>query len=131
VAGFPSYFPDLAGVLESLALACAPQVDSGEDHRQLRRPEFNAVDFSGAGHLEASCLERLVPDRQAVTIELEDLDAISPPIDEEEDMTGQGILAEALLDQPGEAVEAFAHVGGPGAEDDPDGGGERDHGVAS
>src|SRR3954471_18144976 len=93
-------FPDSTGVLEPLALACTPQVDPGEDHGQLRRPEFDAVGFGGAGHLEASCLEPLVPDRQAITIEEEDLDAISPPIEEEEEMTGQGILAEAFLDQP-------------------------------
>ena len=41
------------------------------------------------------------------------------------------VLAEAFLDQAREAVEALAHVDRPGAEEDPDGRGERDHEVAS
>jgi hypothetical protein len=47
----------------------------------------------------------LVPEREAVAIEVEDLDPISAAVDEEEEMTGQGVLIEALLDQSGEAVE--------------------------
>src|SRR4051795_11780319 len=117
-----------AGVLEPLAPACTPHVDPGEDHGELRRLELDAVGFGGARHLEGSGLESLVPDGQAVTIEVEDLDAISASVDEEEEMAGQGVLAEALLDQPAEAVEALAQVGGPGAEEDADGGGEHDHG---
>src|SRR3954453_21810160 len=95
--GRSSSFPDSTGVLEPLALACTPHVDPGEDHGELRRPEFDAVGFGGAGHLEGSGLESLVPDGQAVTIEVEDLDAISASVDEEEEMAGQGVLAEALL----------------------------------
>ena len=83
------------------------------------------------GHLEASGLESLVPDGQAVAIEVEDLDPIPAAVEEEEEMAGQEVLAEAFLDQAREAVEALAHVGGPRAEEDPDGRGEHDHGVAS
>ena len=107
---FSLLFPDSAGVLEPLALACTPQVDPGEDHGQLRRPEFDAVGFGGAGHLEASCLEPLVPDRQPVTVKIEDLDPIPAPVEEEEEMAGQEVLAEALLDQSREAVKAFKSI---------------------
>jgi hypothetical protein len=40
---FLRFFRDSACVLEPLALACALQVDSGEDHGELRRLEFDAV----------------------------------------------------------------------------------------
>ena len=94
-----SSFPDSADVPEPLALACTLEVDSGEDHGELRRLEFDAVAFGGAGHLEGPGLESLVPDGQPVAIEVEDLDPISAAVDEEEEMAGQGVLAEALLDQ--------------------------------
>jgi hypothetical protein len=35
------------------------QVDAGEDHRQLCRPQFDAVGFARAGYLEAACLKPL------------------------------------------------------------------------
>src|SRR5512135_2886043 len=68
----PRFFGTSAGALEPLALACAPQVDPGEDHGELRRLEFDAVAFGGAGHREGSALESLVPDDQPVTIKEED-----------------------------------------------------------
>jgi hypothetical protein len=66
----------------------------------------------------------LVPDRQAVMIEIEDLDAIPAAVDEEEEMAVEEVLAEAFLDQPGEAVEALPHVDRSGAEERADGRGE-------
>jgi hypothetical protein len=48
----------------------------------------------------------------------EDLDPIAAAVDKQEEMAGQRVLAEAFLNQAGEAVEALAHVGGPGAEKD-------------
>jgi hypothetical protein len=50
----------------------------------------------------------LVPDDQPVTVEIEDLDPIPAPVEEEEEMAGQEVLAEALVDQSGKAVEPFA-----------------------
>ena len=86
-------------MLEPLALACTPHVDSGEDHGQLSRLEFDAVASGGARHLEGSSLKSLVPDGQPVTIKIEDLDPISATVEEEEEMAGQEVLAKALLDQ--------------------------------
>jgi hypothetical protein len=81
------------------------QVDAGEDHGQLRRVQLDAVAIAGVGHLEAADLEPLVPDGQAVMIEVECLDAIPPAVDEEEEMAVEEVLAEALLDEAREAVE--------------------------
>src|SRR5512143_2328506 len=87
----PCFFGTSAGALEPLALACAPQVDPGEDHGELRRLEFDAVAFGGAGHREGSALESLVPDDQPVTIKEEDLDPIPPSVEEEEDKAGRAV----------------------------------------
>jgi hypothetical protein len=38
-------------------------------------------------------------------VEVEDLDPIPAPVEEEEEMTGQEVLAEAFLDQTRKAVE--------------------------
>src|SRR4051794_5216164 len=118
-------------VLEPLALACGPDVDPGEDHGQFRRPELDALASGGVGELEGPGLESLVPDGQAVAVEVEDLDPIPAAVDGEEEMTGQGGLPEALLNQSGQAVESLAHVGGPGAKGDAGGRGGGGHGGGS
>ena len=92
-------------MLKTLALTSALQVDSGEDHRQLRGPQLHAGGFCRAGDFEASFFEPFVPDHQPVTIKVENLDPISSPVDEEKEMPSQNVLLEALLDQATEAVE--------------------------
>src|SRR5512135_3108946 len=122
------FFGNSAGVLKPLALACALHVDPGEDHGQLRRLEFDAVGCGGGGHLERSAFESLVPDRQPVAIEVEDLEAIPAAVEEEEEMAGQEVLSEALLNQPRKAIKTFAHVCRSGTEEHAHGGGElREH----
>jgi hypothetical protein len=94
--------------LESLALACAAQVDPGKEHGKLRRLEFDTVLGDRIGQLEGAGLESFVPDRQPVSVKVEDLDPISPAVEEKEKMAGQRVLPKALLNQSGETVEAFA-----------------------
>jgi hypothetical protein len=106
-----------AGVLEPLALASTPHVDPGEDHGQLRPLEFDAIAFGSAEPLERPAFESLVPNDQAVTVKIEDLDSISASVEEEEEMAGQKVLPEALLVQPRKPVEAFSHVGRSGTEE--------------
>jgi hypothetical protein len=57
-------------------------------------------------------------------IEIEDLDAIPAAVDEEEEMAVEEVLAEALLDEAREAVEALSHVDRSGAKERADGRGE-------
>jgi hypothetical protein len=97
-----------AGALESLALACAAQVDPRKEHGQLRRLEFDAILGHRVGQLERAGFESFVPDRQSISVEVEDLDPISPTVEEKEEMAGQRVLPKTLLDQAGETVEAFA-----------------------
>src|SRR5438874_2345882 len=108
---------DSAGELEPLALACTPQVDAGEEHGQLRRLQFDPVLDAGLGQLEGADLESFVPDGQAVAVEVEDLDPIPATVEEEEEMAGQRVLAEAFLNQARKAVEALAEVGRPCTEE--------------
>src|SRR4051794_1687368 len=49
----------------------------------------------------------LGPNRQTVTIPVEDLDAIASLVDEDEEVAGEGIEREDARDQRGEAVETF------------------------
>src|SRR5262249_52953176 len=121
------------------AVALAPprggQVDPVEDQGQVGNGEFDPggarelrVARRGLQILEATDLKSLVPDRQPVTVKIEDLDAIPAPVEEEEEMAGQEVLAEALLDHSREAVEPVAHVGRSGAKEYADGRGElREH----
>ena len=106
-ADFISFFGS-AGALKSLALACTTQVDPREEHGQLRRLEFDAVLGDGIGQLKGARFESFVPDREPVSIKVEDLDPISPAVEEKEEMAGQRILPKALLNQSGETIEAFA-----------------------
>jgi hypothetical protein len=48
-------------VAEPLALACTLEVDSGEDHGEFRRLEFDAVASGDARYLEGAGLESLDP----------------------------------------------------------------------
>jgi hypothetical protein len=101
-------FLGLAGALEALALACTAQVDPREEHGQLRRLEFDTVLGNGIGQLEGARFESFVPDRQSISVKVEDLDPIPAAVEKEEEMASQGVLPKALLDQSSETVEAFA-----------------------
>ncbi len=89
------------------ALACALELDSGEDHGEFRGLEFDAAASGGARDLEGSGFESLVPEGQPISIKVEDLDPIPTAVDEEEEMAGQRVLSKALLDQSGETVKAL------------------------
>jgi hypothetical protein len=71
----------------------------------LRLVQFDAIAIAGVGHLETAEFEPLVPDSQTVMIEIECLDAIPAAVDEEEEMSVEEVLAEALLNEAREAVE--------------------------
>jgi len=83
----------------------------------------SADSCKGAG-IGAVSLLLLVPDGQAIMIEIEGLDAIPAAVDEEEEMAVEEVLAEALLDEAREAVEALPHVDRSGAEERTDSRGE-------
>jgi hypothetical protein len=63
------------------------------------------------GDAEGPALEPFGPDGQAVAVPIEDLDAIAPLVDEDEEMTGEGIQRQAGS-QGEEPVEALAMSAG-------------------
>ena len=80
------------------------------------------------GHLEAPGLESLVPDGQPVAVKVKELDAIPATVEKEEEMAGQEVLCEALLNQPGKAIKTFTHIGWSCAKEHAHGRGElREH----
>jgi hypothetical protein len=89
----------------------------------------SADSCKGVG-MGAVSLVLLGPDGQAVAVPIEDLDAIAPLVDEDEEMTGEGIQRQAG-DQGEEPVEALAHVRRLGREIDADGGAQSEHGGSS
>jgi hypothetical protein len=70
---FIRFFCLSTGALKSLALACSTQVNSREEHGQLRRLEFDAVSANCLGHLKCSDLKAFVPDGKPVAVKVEDL----------------------------------------------------------
>jgi len=76
------------------------------------------------------CRLFLGPDGEPVAVPVEDLDAITSFVDEDEEVAGEGIEVEAG-GQREEAVEALAHVGRGGGEVDADSGAHPEHEVSS
>ncbi len=82
----------------------------------LRRdaPGFGRI----ARPLEAAALEPLVDEQEAISLPQEPLDAVSAPAAEEKERAREGIHPELLLDDGGEAVDGFPHVGAAAGEID-------------
>ena len=99
------------------------QVDAGEDQRQLGGSSSRSTPHRGAiaGSWNEPGFESFVPDRQTITIPVEDLEAIAASIDEQEQVTGRRVLAEGGGHQPGERIKAFAEIGGRGVKEHADG----------
>ena len=80
------------------------QIDSAEDHRQIGDRQFHSGG-PGRGHgpwdraLERPDLKPLVPNHQAVTLTVEDLDAIAATVEKQEEMARE-VLAQELPDHP-------------------------------
>jgi hypothetical protein len=97
-------------------------VDAVEQHRQLRRVELSAQCLVvESGQLEATLLEPLVPDDKAAAVPAQDLHAVAPPRDKDEEMAGVDILAPTRAHERGEAVDAVPQVHRLRGEQDADG----------
>jgi hypothetical protein len=66
------------------------QVDAGQERGEIGGGHLDAIG-SGCGDAEGPALEPFGPDGQAVAVPIEDLDAIAPLVDEDEEMTGEGV----------------------------------------
>src|SRR3954466_1538966 len=86
-----------------------------------------AAGGGGVGDAEGAPLEPFGPDGQPIAIPIQDLDAIAPLVEEDEEVSREGIELEGTGRQRGQAVKALAHVGGFPGEIDPDGGAQSEH----
>lgn len=81
------------------------------------------------GALEASSLESLHPDGNAVGIPVQELDAIASLVEEHEQAPLADISLEVVLDDAIEAVKALAHIDRLGVQVDGDRRAEGKHGA--
>jgi hypothetical protein len=65
----------------------------------------------------------LVPEREAVAVPVEDLDPVASAVAEDVEVPRERVLGDPVADELGEAIEALAHVGGLGGQEDPERGG--------
>ena len=66
------------------------EVDAGQQRREVGGGHLDAIG-PGGGDAEGPALQPFGPDGKAVAIPIQDLDAIAPLVDEDEEMTGEGI----------------------------------------
>src|SRR6516165_1374235 len=126
--GCDRFFDYWHGTLIPLALPNGSQIDAGENERQLGSAHFDRHSIAGDhGKLERTGFESFVPDRQAVTIPIEDLESVAASIHEQEQVAGGGILAKGRGHQAGERIKALAEIGGWSVEEHSDGMREADH----
>src|SRR5690242_13125100 len=85
------------------------QVDAGQEGGEIGGGHLNPPG-RGGGEAEGAAFEPLGPDGKAIAVPVEGLDAVAPLVDEDEEVTGEGIRRELTGDQGGEPVEALAHI---------------------
>src|SRR5882757_1167013 len=86
------------------------QVDTGQEGGEFGGGHLDA-DGPGGRDTEGSSFKSLGPNHHAISVPIQDLDAITTLVDEDEEMAGEGIESQATRREGGETVEALAHVG--------------------
>src|SRR5690606_3739734 len=120
----------LAIQMEAWSLTHGTQIDSVQNQRQLRSRDLQSrclILRVRLGDLIGSLLKLLVPDAIARLSPIQDLDAIAPPVHEDEQVARKRILLQLRFGQRDEAVEAFAHVRRVAIQEHTDLGRQRNH----
>ena len=78
------------------------QVDAGQEGGEFGGGHLDAIGRGGR-EAEGPAFESLGPDGQAVAVPIQDLDAIASLVDEDEEMTGEGIEGQAARCQGGQS----------------------------
>src|SRR5262245_4031766 len=89
------------------------------------------AEFCKGGRIGALLLLSLVPDGQAVAVPVKQLDAVAALRAKDKEVSGKRIGTEEITDHLHQAVEAAAHVGRLGAQEDAYRQRQTQHGVAS
>jgi len=112
--------------LVSFPLPSGSQVDAAEEHGELSGLKLDRGACGGlAGELKGAGLKTFVPDCEASIVPIQQLDAITSLVEEEEEVTGEEILfGEGLTDDSGESIKALSEIHGGRVEEDSHGGRE-------
>src|SRR5882757_11510923 len=86
------------------------EVDAGQECGEVGGGHLDAGGV-GVGDAEGAAFQSFGPDGEAVAIPIQDLDAIAPFIEEDEEVSRERIELEGTGSQRGEAVKTLAHVG--------------------
>src|ERR1700677_1363798 len=106
------------------------QVDASQEGREFGGGHLDAIG-GGGRNAEGPALESLGPDGQTIPVPIQDLDAIATLVDEDKEMTREGVERQAARCQGGQAVETLAHVGRLLGEVNADRGAQSEHGRSS
>ena len=108
---------DLVRIWQAISFEATDHLhlDSLQDQRQLSWGNRSLVGLE----VEASRLQSLVPDGVSGVVPPQGFDLISALVEEDEDLSGGGILGQELAYQAGKAIEGLALVGGLAAKEDP------------
>jgi hypothetical protein len=90
--------------LVALEAAHALDIDAVEDHLQLAGRQLQTAGL-GRGEVEAALLQPLVPEAQAVAVPVQDLEAVGPAVEEDEQVARERIGLELRADQGRQPVE--------------------------
>lgn len=99
------------------------QINTSKNHVQRRTINLHrdGVVLSGSSRdLEATLLQSLRPNHKTISIPVEYLAAMLPPIEEDEVITGHHILAQRMRHDGMQAIELLPHVGRPSVNEDAD-----------
>ncbi len=100
--------------------ASALQIEAAQQIRQLGIGQFNTLLIAlELRELKRAGLQPLVENAEPVTIPEEDLDSIATPVEEQEQVSRQGILIEDRLRPAHQMVEAVIHLRGRRAKENP------------
>src|SRR6266851_4115276 len=95
----------------ALPLPDAGQINAAQDERQLhpRQADAGALGVED-WQLKSAGLKALVPNRQAVVVPIQQLQAVAAAIDEHVQAAGEHVAREMFLRHSQQAVEATTHV---------------------
>ena len=116
--------------LEPCPAHAGAQVDAVGEHgkRGGVEVELAVLGGGGLGPLERATLKALGVDPEPGPIPVEEFEEVVRAVDEDEDGTAAGIIAEARDDFGMEPVEGFSHIAGGECEEDAQAAGEGQHG---
>ena len=87
------------------------QIDASQEGGEFGGGHLDAIG-GGGRNTESPALEPFGPDGQTIAVPIQDLDAIATLVDEDKEMTREGVKRQAARCQGGQTVEALGMSAG-------------------